>query len=268
VALGAAVLALNLGSQARAPVLRHADPSRSTAGEYDLGPIRERLRAEGVRSLYTSYWIAYRLTFLSRGEIVASPLGRGPHGAVRIPEIKAAVDRDPDPGFLMQGYDRDDMRAFLSTRKIIPRRTVFPGFALFRGLPAEALVVMRRCNCIPTSIEPGQVAVRSAEGPDRVPARGVARFRVAVRNDSPRPLGNNVHLSYHWIRADGTVAEWDGARAATGGWPVGTTTVEIRVPVTVPPGDYEVVFDLVDENVTWLQWLGVKTARRRVVVAP
>jgi hypothetical protein len=91
---------------------------------------------------------------------------------------------------------------------------------------------------------------------------------VTVRNDSARPLGDNVHLSYHWIRADGTVAEWDGERAHTGGWPVGTTTAEIRAPVTVPPGDYEVVFDLVDENVAWLEWLGVRTARRRVVVGP
>jgi hypothetical protein len=140
---------------------------------------------------------------------------------------------------------------------------------LFRGLPEESLVVIRRCNCIPTTVRPGEVAVVSADGPSRVREGEVARFQVAVRNDSTRPLSNNVHLSYHWIRADGTAANWDGERASTSGWPKGVlTTAEMRVPVTVPPGEYEIVFDLVDENVAWFEWLGAPTARRRIVVAP
>jgi hypothetical protein len=268
-ALAAALLALNVGSEAQAPIMKHTDPLRATAAEYDLRPVRERLRAEGVRNLYTSYWIAYRLTFMARGEVVASPLGRGPHGAVRIARIKAEVDQDPDPGFLLFGTDREDMRDYLSAHAIVPRRAVFAGFALFRGLPEEALVVIRRCNCIPTTVRPGEVAVLSAEGPERVAAGEVALFRVVVRNDSARPLSDNVHLSYHWMRADGTAADWDGARANTSGWPKGAaTTAEIRVPVTVPPGEYAIVFDLVDERVTWLEWLGARTARRRIVVAP
>ncbi len=127
--------------------------------------------------------------------------------------------------------------------------------------------MIRRCNCIPTTVLPGEVAVVSAEGPERVPAGQVARFEVAVRNDSPRPLSDNVHLSYHWIRADGTMADWAGERAHTGGWPRGTaTTAELHVPITVPPGEYEIEFELVDENVQWLEALGVGTARRRIVV--
>jgi hypothetical protein len=128
---------------------------------------------------------------------------------------------------------------------------------------------MRRCNCIPTTVRPGEVGVLSAEGPERVPAGGVARFQVAVRNDAPRALSDNVHLSYHWIRGDGTVAVWDGERANTSGWPARTTTTaEVRVPVTVPPGEYEIIFGLVEENVTWLEGQGGRTARHRVVVEP
>jgi 4-amino-4-deoxy-L-arabinose transferase-like glycosyltransferase len=268
-ALAAALLGLNLGSVARAPSMKHNDPLRATAAEYDLRPVLDRLRAEGVRGLYTSYWIAYRLTFMARGEVVASPLGRGPHGAVRIARLKAEVGEDPDPGFLLFGTDREDMRDYLSTHGIVPRRAAFAGFALFRDLPHEALVVIRRCNCIPTTLRPGEVAVVSAEGPERVRAGGVARFQVAVRNDSPRPLSDNVHLSYHWIRADGTMADWDGERALTSGWPQGPpTTAEIRVPVRVPPGEYQLVFELVDENVAWLEGLGARTARRRILVEP
>ena len=268
-ALAAALLALNLGSQARAPMMKHRDPLRATAAEYDLRPVLGRLRAEGVRRLYASYWIAYRLTFVARGDVVASPLGRGEHGAARIARIKAEVDQDADPGFLLFGADREDMRDYLATHGIVPRRAVFAGFALFRGLPEESLVVIRRCNCIPTTVRPGEVGVVSADGPERVRVGEVARFQVAVRNDSARPLSDNVHLSYHWMRPDGSAADWDGERANTAGWPQGArTTAEIRVPVTVPPGEYEIVFDLVDENVAWFEGLGARTARRRIVVAP
>ena len=112
-ALAAAFLVLNLGSEARAPIMKHSDLLRATDAEYDLDPVLDRLRAEGVHSLYTSYWIAYRLTFVARGAVVASPLGRGPHGAVRIARLKAEVDEDADPGFLLFGTDREDMRDYL-----------------------------------------------------------------------------------------------------------------------------------------------------------
>ncbi len=267
-ALAAAFLALNLGSQARAPLMKHSDASRPFMGEYDLGPVFAELRTHGIRSVYTSYWIAYRMTFVARGEIVASPLGRGPNGAVRIADIKKVVDRDPQPGFLLHGDDREDMRAFLTTRGLVPRRAAFPGFALFWGLPEATLEVLKRCNCIPTTVRPREVAVVSAEGPARVPAGGVARFQVTVRNDSPRPLSDNVHLGAHWIRLDGTAAQWDGDRASTAGWPRGTVTVPFAVPVTVAAGEYDVVFDLVDEGVSWFEWMGARTTRRRVVVEP
>ena len=109
---------------------------------------------------------------------------------------------------------------------------------------------------------------------------GSQRPLAYVRSDARTNLINAVDLATrgvaevgicfgsHWIRGDGTVAQWDGVRAHTGGWPVGTVTAELRVPVTVPPGEYEIVFDLVDENVTWFEWLGAPTARRRVVVEP
>ena len=97
----------------------------------------------------------------------------------------------------------------------------------------------------------------------------LARFQVAVRNDSARPLSDNVHLSYHWIRADGTAADWDGERALTGGWPRARPPPRRSAsPSPFLPGEYDLVFDLVDEGVTWFERLGAGTARRRIVVEP
>jgi hypothetical protein len=268
VALLAGLAALNLGSEALAPVMRHSDPRGPSPQEQDPGPVLDRLRAQGVRSLYTSYWMAYKLTFLARGDLVASPLGRGANGVVRIPEMKSAVDRDPDPGFLLQGEDRAAMAAYLAAHALTPRRVSLSGFVLYQGLPEETLRVLKACNCIPTTLRPGQVAVLSAEGAPRLGEGEVAPFRVTVRNDSSRPLSDNVHLSYHWIRRDGSVAEWDGERADTGGWPTGSTVVSLPVRVNVPPGEYLLVFDLVDEKVSWLADLGGRTLTREVVVGP
>ena len=69
-----------------------------------------------------------------------------------------------------------------------------------------------------------------------------------------------VHLAAHWLRTDGTVAKWDGARAADFAADVlPGQTVSAELPLTPPDGlgAYVVRLDLVQEGVTWFSTEGV-----------
>jgi type VII secretion-associated serine protease mycosin len=70
---------------------------------------------------------------------------------------------------------------------------------------------------------------------------------------------NSVRLSYHLIRADGSIIVWDGERAPLPAdvAPGGSATVTI--PVSVPPisGGYLLWLDLVQEHVVWFSAHGV-----------
>ncbi len=64
-----------------------------------------------VRSVYTDYWVSYRLVFESGERIRARPFG---HVVVeRIPEMSAAVDEDPNPAFVLLGDAANGFRAAL-----------------------------------------------------------------------------------------------------------------------------------------------------------
>src|SRR6185295_9808032 len=92
-ALALTVLAvLNLGSEVRAPLMKHHDKSQPEHGDYDIGGLPKALLAHGTRSVYASYWLAYKLAFLSEGRVAANPLGTGARGLSRIPALREAVD--------------------------------------------------------------------------------------------------------------------------------------------------------------------------------
>jgi len=267
-ALLATVLALNLGSEQRAPVMKHADPALGFFGETDLTSVLSELKVLGIRSLYASYWAAYRITFLSGGTIAASPLGSETNGIARIESLKVLVNADPSPAFLLRDADLQTFRTFLAKHGFARRRRATSGFVLFTDVAPQALEIVRRCGCIPTIVGPGEVVLEDPRGPERVVAGAVATYRVRVRNGSPHPLSDNVHLSYHWRRADGSFAVWDGARAPSP-WPAGVEVdVAIEVRADVAPGEYDLVFDLVDEGASWFESMGAPPPSRHVVVAP
>lgn len=66
----------------------------------------------GVRSVYTDYWVSYRLVFESGERIRARPFG---HVVVeRMPEMSAEVDADPNPAFVLLGDAASGFRAALA----------------------------------------------------------------------------------------------------------------------------------------------------------
>lgn len=250
----AVIAVLNLGSEARAPLMKHHDRTEPERGDYDIARVPPALLARGTRSVYASYWLAYKLAFLSGGRVAATPLGTGARGLSRIPALREAVDGDPGAGFLLQGEDAERFSALLEARGLPARTEALDAYTLFTEVPAPVRRDVSVCRCIPTPLDTGEIALLGAEGPARLAAGEVGRYRVRLRNGSPFPVSNNVHVSYHWLRPDGSAAVWDGLRAPSLGWPAPGQegTLEVGVRADLAPGRYRLVFDVADEGVSWL----------------
>lgn len=92
---------------------------------------------------------------------------------------------------------------------------------------------------------------------------GANAFPVTVANTGavtwPAAGANPVHVSYHWIAADGTVVVWDGARGVLPADIAPGQSAVVSVPVTSPEqlGSYILRIDLVQEGVAWFSGQGV-----------
>lgn len=106
----------------------------------------------------------------------------------------------------------------------------------------------------------GEVDVKIDCATDRLrfSANDMTCLHVKVRNSGCEALPTAppfpVNLSYHWRRATGELAVWDGVRTPLP-WALGSGEVTV-VPVSVcapsKPGDYTLELTLVQEEVGWL----------------
>jgi hypothetical protein len=237
-----------------------------------------QLTAMGVDSFYASYWVAYRLAFISNDQVPASPFGNGTHGYVRDLRRRAIVDAKPNPAFLLCCDDREDLESYLAVHPVRHEAVDVGGFRLYRGFPPEFLAKLRQAHAIPFAIRPDELSWGAPRGPARVTAGSVREWLVEFastrrRSDgTPLPFPPNIHVSYHWERPSGEVVAVDGLRA---GLPPQRTwertngySIRARVLANVPPGDYRLRFDLVHEGWFWLAELGTPTAVADVHVDP
>lgn len=266
VPLAVAALVLNLGSQWTAPQLAGRE-----GGRFDVDGARlvAQLEERGVDSVYASYWTAYRIAFLSRGKIAASPFGTATHSFVRDLALQARVDASPRPRYLLTGGDRRRLSEYLERRGLPNRRETFEGYTLFSDLDAETTARMRTCHCIPAAVSPGDIDWLEAIGPERLRRNRTATYAVKFRTHLLMPLSNNVHLSYRWRPADGS-ASIDGGRVffASKAMRGGTVQLDLPVVANVPPGRHRLVIDLVEENLAWFEDLGLPPKALDVTVDP
>jgi hypothetical protein len=93
-----------------------------------------------IRSVYTDYWVSYRLAFESGERIRARPYG---HVVVdRIPEMSADVDRDPNPAFVLLGDAASGFRAALASAGLSFKERDVPPYRVFYRV--EGLEEVRR----------------------------------------------------------------------------------------------------------------------------
>ena len=80
---------------------------------------------------------------------------------------------------------------------------------------------------------------------------------------------NRVDLSYHWVDAGGTTVVWDGLRQPLPFDVMPNTGVVVAANVRAPyvPGDYRLVWDMVEEGRGWFSGRGVRTRADAVAVS-
>lgn len=85
-----------------------------------------------------------------------------------------------------------------------------------------------------------------------------------------RPHYDGVHVGYHWLDERGNPIVWDGLRTPVVGpiQPGARIRMHARVRGPLPPGRYQLAFDLVEEGRFWLAELGNAPLELDVHVAP
>ncbi len=118
-------------------------------------------------------------------------------------------------------------------------------------------------------IPAGPLAVRwLAHGLDRVKAGALHRIPLELENAGVAAW-RDVKLSYHWLDPLGNPVLWDGLRTELGLVEPGQrveTAAEVRAPI--PPGRYQLAFDLVIEYRYWLGEVGNTPLEFEVAVEP
>jgi hypothetical protein len=125
--------------------------------------LADRLAASGIQDVYAEYWIAYRLTFLSRGQVVASPFGEGAPGPVRDLRAHERVDGAASPAFILEPDPARRLVAFLDARSAAYSHERFPdlGRELIWGIPSAEMKMLRACRCYPA---PGPASPGAGSG--------------------------------------------------------------------------------------------------------
>lgn len=147
-ALAAPLVLLGPLSQLRSPRYG-ADPQHGRIDETIA--LADELDARGIRDLYAGYWTAYRLTFLSRGRVVASPFGEGAPGPVRDVRAARRVDAAVSPAFILEPGPARSLLAFLDARSVPYSHEQLPdlGRELIWGIPSAEMAILRACRCYP-----------------------------------------------------------------------------------------------------------------------
>lgn len=85
----------------------------------------------------------------------------------------------------------------------------------------------------------------------------------------PSSGANPVYLSYHWLNSSGQVSVWDGLRTSLPGnlatGQSATLTASLKAPSSA--GNYTLIWDIVQEGVTWFWFYGAPTLDVAVTVA-
>jgi len=225
--------------------------------ESRTGPLVTVLKARGVDAVYASYWEAYRVSFVSRGAVIGTPYGTW--NATRRPEDQAAVARSPSPAFLLEEQDAIAFQGYVQAWGKPYRQETVEGLTLFSGLDPDLVSSVRLCLCIPPALRSDCVEWLGVEGPAKLAQGTRGTFRLRLRNRSLERWPDTLVVGYHWRRANGENAEQTGLRARfeKPPKPGESATLEATVEANVPPGSYTLVFDLVQELVTWLEARGV-----------
>jgi Ig-like domain from next to BRCA1 gene len=242
---------------------RHLEDTDDAQVTGPLGPLLGELRTRGVTHLWTSYWLSYRVTFESGGEIFAAPIPR--EDGDRYAPIQEAVRRFSDPAVVLLPLRDDCFRRYLVEQAEPFSESRSGSFAIFYALPAAVRDLVRAAGALPMPSGAYRPSWSAAEIAGRLAPGEEAASRARVTNEGPCTWMNNVRLVAVWAgpRALETAFATPDRRVAPG--ETAELTFRLRAPET--PGDYVLRLDLEQEGMARFSAKGGATLGVRVAVA-
>ena len=114
----------------------------------------------------------------------------------------------------------------------------------------------------------GPLAVRwLAYELEPVQAGALTHAHIVVENAGSAPW-RGLKASYHWLDDRGNPIVWDGIRQDVEAAPGERLDRDLHIRGPIPPGNYRLAFDLVDEHRFWLAELGNFTPELEIDVTP
>ncbi len=227
-AAGLLLVVTHVGGYARATVHGPVVDDAQVTGPLDA--LIGALRRLGVRRVWASYWISYRLAFETGESILASPLGA--EDVVRIPSYAAAVKAASDAAVVTLPPRTACFAGWLDERGVPAVRTTAGAFTIFSSLPVSVLTTLDAGESLPLPASAERVAWRLLGASRAADGRSLT-LDAELRNTGPCLFTHAVSIASSSAAAGG---EWSGdadthqpnARLAPG------ETVRVRVTVPLP----------------------------------
>ena len=207
-----------------------------------------------------------RIVGVERLTVIKFPAGLRPNSYVTRSDAEQTewsrrIRADPSlearelAGLLRRSCAGELERLGVSDRIYRPPGQVARRLRVVRGV--EAGVQPVATAPLPESVGAASLPLAIEAAPASVRIGSCFKLEIDVANLADRLLTSEpphpVHLSYHWYRPDGSIAEYDGRRSAIEPLPPGArATLQVEVIAPAEPGRYCLRPCLVQEHVRWL----------------
>jgi 4-amino-4-deoxy-L-arabinose transferase-like glycosyltransferase len=242
---------------------RHLGDTDDAQVSGPLEPLLAALRSEGVTRAWANYWTAYRVTFESRGGILAAPISR--EDGAREASLNEAVRSAPDPAVVLLPPRDACFRSYLVEQGEPFVERAAESFAIFRSLPRATAALIGRAGTLPMPAAAYRVSWSGDSVPARLPPGEAARASVRVTNDGPCTFMHSVRLLASWQgpAPGGQAFSAPGRRVLPGE----SATLEFSLVAPAAPGAYVLALDLEQQGIAVFSEKGAAVFRKSIDVA-
>jgi len=242
---------------------RHLGDTDDTQVSGPLETLLAALRTEGVTRAWANYWTAYRVTFESKGEILATPIPR--EDGAREASFDEAVRTASDPAVVLLPPRDACFRSYLVEQGEPFVERAAGAFAIFHSLPRATAALIGRAGTLPMPAAAYRVAWSGDSVLARMAPGEAARASVRVTNQGPCTFMHSVRL----------LASWKGPVSITQAFatpdrrvlPGEASTLGFSLEAPAAPGAYVLTLDLEQQGIAAFSEKGGAVFRKSVDVA-
>ncbi|HEX5855862.1 MAG TPA: hypothetical protein VFZ57_09595, partial [Thermoanaerobaculia bacterium] len=242
---------------------RHLEDRDDSQVTGPLEPLIGALREIRAAHVWANYATAYRVTFESGSDIIATPIVR--EDGVRDARADDAVRGAPNPAIVLLPPRDECFRAFLAEEGLPFRERRAGFFVIFHELSQSLRDQVRSAGTLPMPRDAYRVSWSDDSVPARLAPGAAARASIRVTNEGPCTFMHSVRLLASWQGpAPGTQAFASPDRRVA---PGETATLDFSLEAPAVPGAYFLTLDLEQQGVAAFSEKGGAVFRKSVDVA-